>query len=134
MIRKLILLLSLLPSMLMAQTNVPNTAAIEWLNLIDSQQYSASWDNSGSLFRSQISKTDWVDAVSTARKSVGQLESRQLTSAKSMASLPNVPNGKYAVIQYQSVFSSTHATETITLSKSSSGWNVVGYYINLLDQ
>ncbi|HGF5077124.1 TPA: DUF4019 domain-containing protein [Vibrio parahaemolyticus] len=49
-------------------------------------------------------------------------------------SLPNVPDGEYVVIQYQTIFSGKQSTETLTLSKSKTGWVVIGYFINSLGQ
>ncbi|HDY7889936.1 TPA: DUF4019 domain-containing protein [Vibrio vulnificus] len=130
MFKKLILMLVLFPTMLFAQTKSTELAALDWLSLIDSQNYEESWNSSGELFRSQISKDDWVEVVGSARESVGNLQSRRLSDAKKLNSLPNVPDGEYVVVQYQSVFSGEQVTETLTLTKTMKGWRVIGYFIN----
>lgn len=86
------------------------------------------------MFRSQISKGEWAAAVSTIRAKVGNLESRSLTTTKSMKSLPNVPDGEHVVLQYQTIFSGKKPTETLILSNSKTGWVVIGYFINSLGQ
>ncbi|EHH1032899.1 DUF4019 domain-containing protein [Vibrio parahaemolyticus] len=134
MLRQFILVLLFVPALLFAQTKPIDVTASEWLSLIDNQHYSESWDSTGGLFRSQISKGEWATAVSTIRAKVGNLESRSLTTTTSMKSLPNVPDGEYVVIQYQTIFSGKQATETLTLSKSKTGWVVIGYFINSLGQ
>ncbi|EJB8535508.1 TPA: DUF4019 domain-containing protein [Vibrio parahaemolyticus] len=134
MLRQLILVLLFVPTLLFAQTKSIDVTTSEWLSLIDNQHYGESWDSTGSLFRSQISKDEWVAAVSAIRAKVGNLESRSLTTTTSMKSLPNVPDGEYVVIQYQTIFSGKQSTETLTLSKSKTGWVVIGYFINSLGQ
>ncbi|ELA6925563.1 TPA: DUF4019 domain-containing protein [Vibrio parahaemolyticus] len=134
MLRQLILVLLIVPTLLFAQTKSIDVTTSEWLSLIDNQHYGESWDSTGSLFRSQISKDEWVAAVSAIRAKVGNLESRSLTTTTSMKSLPNVPDGEYVVIQYQTIFSGKQSTETLTLSKSKTGWVVIGYFINSLGQ
>ncbi|EIQ7476636.1 DUF4019 domain-containing protein [Vibrio parahaemolyticus] len=134
MLRQLILVLLFVPTLLFAQTKSIDVTTSEWLSLIDNQHYGESWDSTGSLFRSQISKDEWVAAVSAIRAKVGNLESRSLTTTTSMKSLPNVPDGEYVVIQYQTMFSGKQSTETLTLSKSKTGWVVIGYFINSLGQ
>ncbi|OEE77967.1 DUF4019 domain-containing protein [Vibrio genomosp. F6] len=130
MFKKYILMLVLLPTMLFAQTKSAELGALDWLSLIDSQNYEESWNRSGELFRSQISKDDWVAAVGAARESVGNLQSRQLLETKKLNNLPNMPGGEYIVIQYQSVFSGQQVTETLTLTKTMKEWRVIGYFIN----
>ncbi|HCG9714638.1 TPA: DUF4019 domain-containing protein [Vibrio parahaemolyticus] len=134
MLRQFILVLLFVPTLLFAQTKPIDVTASEWLSLIDNQHYGESWDSAGGLFRSQISKGEWVAAVSAIRAKVGNLESRRLTTTTSMKSLPNVPDGEYVVIQYQTIFSGKQSTETLTLSKSKTGWVAIGYFINSLGQ
>ncbi|EIJ0985277.1 DUF4019 domain-containing protein [Vibrio vulnificus] len=134
MLRKFILVLSLVPALLFAQTKSIDVAASDWLSLIDNQHYGESWDSAGSLFRSQISKGEWAAAVGAVRTKAGNLESRILTTTTSMKSLPNVPDGEYVVVQYQTTFSAKQSTETLTLSNSKTGWVVIGYFINSLGQ
>ncbi|HAT8521974.1 TPA: DUF4019 domain-containing protein [Vibrio vulnificus] len=134
MLRKFILVLLFVPIMLFAQTKPIDVTASEWLNLIDNQHYGESWDSAGVLFRSQISKDEWASAVGAVRSKIGNLESRNLTTTTSMNSLPNVPDGEYVVVQYQTIFSGKQSTETLTLSKSKVGWVVIGYFIAPLGQ
>lgn len=134
MLRQFILVLLFVPTLLFAQTKSIDITASKWLSLVDNQHYGESWDSAGVLLRSQISKGEWTAAVSTVRAKVGNLESRSLTTTTSMKSLPNVPDGEYVVIQYQTIFSGKQSTETLTLSKGKTGWVVIGYFINSLDQ
>ncbi|MEZ8102343.1 DUF4019 domain-containing protein [Vibrio bivalvicida] len=134
MLRQLIFVLLFVPALLCAQMKPIDVAASEWLSLIDDQHYGESWDSAGGVFRLQISKGEWTTAVSTIRAKVGNLESRSLTTTTLMKSLPNMPDGEYVVIQYQTVFSGKRTKETLTLSKSKTGWAIIGYFINSLGQ
>ncbi|EEX92065.1 hypothetical protein VIOR3934_02772 [Vibrio orientalis CIP 102891 = ATCC 33934] len=130
MLRKFILALSLVPTLLFGQTKPIDITASDWLSLIDNQHYSESWDSAGGLFRSQISKDEWAEAVGAARTKLGNLESRSVVTTKPVKSLPNIPDGEYVVVQYQTIFSGKKSTETLTLSKNKTGWVVIGYFIN----
>ncbi|EEX92118.1 hypothetical protein VIOR3934_13637 [Vibrio orientalis CIP 102891 = ATCC 33934] len=130
MLRKFILALSLVPTLLFSQTKPIDITASDWLSLIDNQHYSESWDSAGGLFRSQISKDEWAEAVGSARTKLGNLESRSVVTTKPVKSLPNIPDGEYVVVQYQTIFSGKKSTETLTLSKNKTGWVVIGYFIN----
>ena len=134
MFRQFILVLLFVPVLLFAKTKSINVTALEWLSLIDNQHYGESWDSAGVLFRSQISKGEWASAVSAVRSKVGKHQSRSLTTTTSMNSLPNVPDGDYVVIKYQTVFSGQQSTENLTLFNSKAGWVVIGYFINPLGQ
>jgi uncharacterized protein DUF4019 len=69
--------------------------------------------------------------VDSARKPLGALVSRKLKSAQYANSLPGAPDGKYVVIQYDSVFQNkSPAGEIVTAMLDKDGhWRVSGYYI-----
>ena len=130
MLKNLLLSLVLVPFAVFADSNMTGAKAAEWLGFVDAQQYENSWDEAALYFRTQISKDDWVQAVSSVRSSVGQLESRKLVDTISATSLPDIPAGEYVLFKYESVFSNAgKVTETLTLSKGNDGWFAVGYFI-----
>ena len=106
-------------------------AAVAWLQLIDSANYSQSWDKCAEFFQSAIDKPDWIKAMAITRKPLGKLLSRKLESAKYSDSLPGAPDGEYVVIQFQTEFENKKNTlETVTPLKEVDGqWRVSGYYI-----
>jgi hypothetical protein len=105
-------------------------AAQSWLALVDSSQYSATWDEAAAPFKSAISKPDWEVAVRAARAPAGQLENRVLISATYSEHLPGAPAGEYVVIQYKTRFGQASAIETVTPTKDADGiWRVSGYFI-----
>jgi len=106
-------------------------AALEWLALVDSKQYSESWDEAGSLFKINVSRMQWLSAMRSARTPLGAVQSRSFVEAEYKTELPGVPDGKYVVIQYQTSFENkADSVETITPMLDSDGlWRVSGYFI-----
>ena len=106
-------------------------AAEEWLILIDSNDYSATWDNAAALFKQAITKEQWEEAIQPIRSAMGDLISRKVKSAEYTDSLPGAPDGEYVVIQFSTSFTNKKsAIETVTPMKDPDGkWRVSGYYI-----
>jgi hypothetical protein len=105
-------------------------AALEWLALVDTMQYEASWKEASSLFQAQISTSDWVKAVAAARSPLGDYVARHLISATYATSLPGAPDGEYVVLQFQTDYEKkAQAVETVTPMWDENRWRVSGYYI-----
>jgi hypothetical protein len=106
-------------------------AASAWLALTDAGKYSQSWDAAASLFRSAVTSSDWVKALTATRVPLGAVRTRKLKSTTVAHSLPGVPDGEYVILQYDTVFEKkTSALETVTPMKEKDGtWRVSGYFI-----
>ena len=106
-------------------------AADRWLKLVDGGDYKKSWDTASSIFRNAVTEDQWAQQVGSVRKPLGALVSRKLKRAQYASSLPGAPDGKYVVIQYDSVFQNkSAAVETVTPMLDKDGqWHVSGYYI-----
>ena len=102
-----------------------------WLALVDSGKYANSWDEAAQLFKSAVTKDQWLDALGKARTPQGKVLSRKLKSATYTKTLPNAPEGEYVVIQYDTDFEhKAGATETIVPMLDKDGkWRVSGYFI-----
>jgi hypothetical protein len=107
------------------------TVAIEeWLSIVDSGNYSQSWQEAGSIFKNQITDSQWVSAVSKVREPLGKLVSRKRLNAEYMTSLPSVPDGEYVITIYKTQYEKKKkAKETVTAVFEDSQWKVVGYFI-----
>jgi uncharacterized protein DUF4019 len=107
------------------------SAAESWLQLVDQQQYDQSYSSAAGAFRGAITQDGWSKAVGGVRGSLGKLLSRKLAAAKYTTSLPNAPDGKYVVIQYDASFENkTSAVETVTPMQDPDGvWRVAGYFV-----
>ncbi len=106
-------------------------AAETWLRLVDSEQYSESWEQASELFQSAVQPEGWTQSMRAFRKPLGTVLSRTVDTQKYSTTLPGAPDGEYVVIQFKTSFTNKHsAVETITPMKDSDGiWRVSGYYI-----
>jgi Protein of unknown function (DUF4019) len=106
-------------------------AAESWLKLVDQGQAEASWDQAAKLFKGAVTKDQWKQALTGARGPLGKLVSRKLKSRDYSEKIPGAPDGKYVVIQYDSVFEKkASAVETVTPMLDPDGvWRVSGYFI-----
>lgn len=106
-------------------------AGVQWLNTIDAAKYAESYDMAAPMFKVAVTKPDWERAMNAARAPLGTNNSRQLASATYATSLPGAPDGKYVVMQFNSVFQNKKAAvETLTMILGDDGkWRPTGYFI-----
>jgi hypothetical protein len=110
---------------------VAEQSTLSWLSLTDRGQYGQSWTDAASLFQAAISSADWVRSLTAARSPLGQLMSREVSSATFARTLPGAPDGEYVVFQFSTSFENkASAVETVTAMKDQDGkWRVAGYFI-----
>jgi hypothetical protein len=106
-------------------------AAQSWLALVDSGNYSESWNEAAQVFKERVTREQWEAALKSVRTPLGQLESRKLKSAQFTRELPGAPDGEYVVILYETAFKKKKfSLETVTPVKDKdSQWRVSGYFI-----
>lgn len=106
-------------------------SAREWLALVDTQKYGESWTASGSIFRSNVDQAKWIEMVGSVRKPLDPLEKRTLGTVNQTKSLPGVPDGDYAVVQFRTSFrNKADASERVVLAMEDGQYRVVGYFLN----
>ncbi len=110
---------------------VAEKSVLSWLSLTDRGQYGQSWSDAASLFQAAISSADWVRSLTAVRSPLGQLKSREVSSATFARTLPGAPDGEYVVFQFSTSFENkASAIETVTAMKDQDEtWRVAGYYI-----
>lgn len=106
-------------------------AAQSWLGEIDSGNFAKSWQEASAYFQGAITEKNWTDALSGARRPLGNLISRKVTKTTNAKSLPGAPDGNYLVMQFTTSFSNKkNAVETVTFMRERDGnWRAAGYYI-----
>lgn len=106
-------------------------AAESWLKLVDDGAYAASWDQAAKLFKGAVKPADWGQMAGGVRNPLGKLVSRKLKSREYSEKMPGAPDGKYVVIQYDTVFEhKATAVETVIPMADPDGiWRVSGYFI-----
>lgn len=106
-------------------------AADSWLKLVDEGNYDVSWDQAAKLFKGAVTKEQWKQAAAGVRAPLGKLVSRKVKSRDYTERVPGAPDGKYVVIQFDTVFEKkASAVETVTPMLDPDGaWRVSGYFI-----
>lgn len=106
-------------------------AAETWLPLVDAGDYDASWDAAAKVFQQAVTKEQWKHAAASARGPLGKLVSRKVKSREYKEQVPGAPDGKYIILQYDSVFENkASAVETVVPMADPDGqWRVSGYFI-----
>jgi hypothetical protein len=107
------------------------SAAEEWLSLVDAGNYAKSWSEAAVGFKRVVDQPGWEKALNGVRAPLGKALSRTLKSAKYTTTLPGAPDGEYVVIQFDASFEKKQgAVETVTPTKEPDGyWRVSGYFI-----
>jgi Protein of unknown function (DUF4019) len=111
--------------------DLAQAAAESWLKLTDEGNGAASWEQAAKLFKNAVTAEQWTHALAAVRPPLGKLISRKVTSRQYTEKLQGAPDGKYVVIQYETVFEKkASAVETITPMQDPDGiWRVSGYFI-----
>jgi len=106
-------------------------AGESWLKLVDSGDADASWEQAAKLFKGAVTKDKWKEALAGVRPPLGKVVSRKLKSRQYAEQLPGAPDGKYVVLQYDTVFEKkAAAVETVTPMLDADGvWRVSGYFV-----
>lgn len=101
-----------------------------WLALIDTGKYAESWTEASARFRSAIPQEKWAEMAKKVRDDFGPLSSRKLLQVTLSNSLPGLPDGEYAIVQFNTAFQKkANAVETVTLTAEDDHWKVAGYFI-----
>jgi len=103
-----------------------------WLMGIDEGKYEQSYEPASEiLFKSQITKDQWVKDLTSARNVFGAFRGiRNIAKIEDLKSLPGVPDGEFRIVIFTSEFEKKkEATETVTLTKEGGEWKVAGYFI-----
>ena len=110
---------------------VAQKAAEQWLALVDAGKYGESWDEAAQMFKSAVSRKDFLSTTRETRASFGQVASRKLASAHELKNIPGLPPGEYFAVQFRSSFEKLPAaTEVVipTLEKDGK-WRVSQYVV-----
>ena len=108
-----------------------STVSGVWLSLVDEGNYAESWNQAAALFKSAVTKEQWLNSMKGFRVPLGKMLLRKLKSKQYTKTLPGAPDGEYVVIQYETTFENKKsAVETVTPMLDKDGkWRVSGYYI-----
>lgn len=101
------------------------TAARDWLALLDRSDWTASYAATAASFRELNTLEQWTAASEKVRKPLGAVRSRVLLAQESV---PAPPNGVEMVRFRTSYANRADVVETVSLAKEGGAWRVVGIY------
>jgi hypothetical protein len=105
-------------------------ASEHWMQLMDSEEYSAAWNSSSEGIRKEMPNMAWNLLASATHLPLGTLKSRRFK----MAGVKQVAPGKGETItfEYEADYEKNHhVREAITTVHEADGvWRVSGYTIN----
>ena len=106
-------------------------AARDWLLMTDHGDAEESFKRAGARFRGAMSVAQWQAALARERAPRGAVVQRTVTQTALQRSLPGMPEGDYALLQFRTSFAKqTEAGESVTLEREADGaWRVIGYFI-----
>ena len=106
-------------------------AAVAWLDLLDSGQYAASWDQGAPQLQRTVSRPAWEAKLRAQRAPLGPIVARRLKWASYTETLPELLAGQYVILEYETRFANrVSAAETVTPVKDANGtWKVGAYSI-----
>ncbi|MEH6394162.1 DUF4019 domain-containing protein [Pseudoalteromonas sp.] len=104
--------------------------ATSWLEVVDSGKYTNSWQQAGAFFQENVPEALWVSKLEQVRTPLGIVKSREGISRQVLTSIPQLPDGEYVILEFQTDFENkANSIETVTLKKSAEQWQVIGYFI-----
>ena len=121
-----------LPATTAAPSPTPNPLdpavreARAWLRLLDEGRYAQSWLDTSALFRSAIPENRWLAVMKSMRTHLGVPTSRQLVRTRETPRFPDLPDGLYLVLEFETAFSSGQLTDedVVLVHEPTGDWRV----------
>ena len=102
-------------------------AALQWLALVDGEDWNGAYAETGQSFRRNNTVEDWTAAATGVRAKYGTTSGRSLISSEWV---PAPPSG-YRIVKFRTMTSKQGViTETLSLAEEGGTWKVVGIVID----
>ena len=106
------------------------SAATEWLDLVDSADYSAAYAREPKRLRAATTQEQFVRSLESRRAPFGKILSRIFIGAAFTRKINGAPDGRYESILFRTSFAhKSVAAERVILSFESDAWRVVDYRV-----
>ncbi len=117
------------PTRLVAENSM--AAAVHFLYLVDTEEYTKSWEVSADILKKMLTKKAWNEQIAKIRSFYGPILERRHKDIVYTDSADSVPDGRYVILTFISKFESRdYAIETITLMLGADNlWKVAGYFV-----
>ncbi len=105
-------------------------AAMEFLQLVDSEKYAESWEISADLMKEQVTRQEWAEKLTKARTLSGALIKRSPKDVSYSTSAQDSPEGEYIALTFDSKYQrEASVSEYVTVMLEGDRWRVAGYFI-----
>lgn len=107
------------------------TAAMQFLELVDTGGYTESWQTSAALLKETVTEKDWTEKLSKARTLSGAMVERKQDDLSYSTTALDSPDGEYIMMVFVSSFeraASVEETLTVMLEEDHR-WRVAGYFM-----
>jgi hypothetical protein len=105
-------------------------AAMEFLQLVDSEKYAESWEISADLMKEQVTRQEWAEKLTKARTLSGALIKRSQKDVSYSTSAQDSPEGEYIALTFDSKYQrEASVSEYVTVMLEGDRWRVAGYFI-----
>jgi hypothetical protein len=109
------------------------SAALDWLELLDTGMYDDSWEVTAEHFKKTGSKEEWKMMLDAVRKPRGKLISRKVQTTKYKTRMPDAPIGEFVIVTFDVKFDTDDENEpvavesVVTVWDKENRWRVIGY-------
>ncbi|GLQ91805.1 DUF4019 domain-containing protein [Dyella acidisoli] len=103
--------------------------AAKWATQADAGQADAMWKASSDTMQKSVSQADWTKYIAQVRKEAGAEQSRAWLAVNKVDNPKGMPPGEYLNVVYNTKFANAATFETVSLTKSGSSWQPVGYIV-----
>ena len=109
------------------------SAALDWLELLDTGMYDDSWEVTAEHFKKTGSKEEWKMMLDAVRKPRGKLISRKVQTTKYKTRMPDAPIGEFVIVTFDVKFDTDYENEpvavesVVTVWDKENRWRVIGY-------
>ena len=105
-------------------------AAMEFLQLVDSEKYAESWESSADLMKEKVTRQEWVEKLAKAKTLSGELIKRSEKDVSYSTSAQDSPEGEYIALTFDSKYQrAASVSEYVTVMLEGDRWQVAGYFI-----
>ncbi|MEO5913220.1 MAG: DUF4019 domain-containing protein [Luteolibacter sp.] len=102
-----------------------------WMCAVDSGSLLKSWEQAAEFFKKSVTPDQWRQSMESFRKPLGEPKFRKLKNVTEATSLAGAPDGRYLVMQFETVFASERRlSELVTFQQGKDGiWRAAAYSI-----
>ncbi len=113
-----------------AQIDAAKQVAVDWLKLVDEENYADSWKQAAPFLKEHVPLVAWEKRLNEIRKPIDPMVERTLSTTEYREQLPGLPAGQYVAFVWETYFGVKHQMlESMVLSFTNGEWKAVGYAV-----